>query len=64
MTLDELLRAMVAKRASDLHLQASSPPTGRVAGVLIPFGGGILMRKDTMTLARSLPSADKSEDCE
>ncbi|WP_027481556.1 type IV pilus twitching motility protein PilT [Deinococcus pimensis] len=64
MTLDELLRAMVAKRVSDVHLQAGSPPTGRVDGVLIPFGEGVLMPADTAALARSLLSADQWEDFE
>ncbi|PYE56479.1 type IV pilus twitching motility protein PilT [Deinococcus yavapaiensis] len=64
MTLDELLRTMVGKRASDIHLQAGSPPTGRIDGVLVGFGNSILMPADTVTLARSLLSADQWEDFE
>ncbi len=35
MTLDELLREMVGRRASDVHLQAGSPPMGRIDGQLV-----------------------------
>jgi len=64
MTLDELLRAMVAKRASDIHLQAGSPPSARIDGVLVPFGDSQLMPSDTAALARSLLTADQWEDFE
>ncbi len=36
MTIDELLKDMVEKRASDLHLAVGSPPTYRINGVLAP----------------------------
>ena len=36
MTIDELLKGMVEKQASDLHLAVGSPPTYRIHGVLIP----------------------------
>ncbi|AFZ68305.1 type IV pilus twitching motility protein PilT [Deinococcus peraridilitoris] len=64
MTLDELLRTMVARRASDVHLQAGSAPTARIDGVLVPFGDSVLMPSDTATLARSLLSSDQWEDFE
>ena len=64
MTLDELLRRMVAGRASDIHLQAGSPPTARVDGVLVGFGDAALTPADTATLARTLLSADQWEDFE
>ncbi len=64
MTLDELLRGMVAKRASDIHLQAGSPPTARVDGVLVTSGDNVLKPADTAALARTLLSADQWEDFE
>ncbi len=37
MTIDELLRAAVARGASDLHLKAGAPPMMRVRGALLPL---------------------------
>ena len=62
MTLDELLREMVGRRASDVHLQAGSPPMGRIDGQLVPFGSQPLMPPDTMLLAQSLMNADQWDD--
>ncbi|NTY02317.1 type IV pilus twitching motility protein PilT [Deinococcus sp. JMULE3] len=62
MTLDELLREMVGRRASDVHLQAGSPPMGRIDGQLVPFGTQPLMPPDTMLLAQSLMNADQWDD--
>ena len=62
MTLDELLREMVTRRASDVHLQAGSPPMGRIDGQLVPFGTQPLMPQDTMLLAQSLMNADQWDD--
>ncbi len=64
MTLDELLKQMVAKRASDIHIQAGSPPTGRIDGVLVPFGTQALMPPDTESLAKALLTSDQWEDFE
>ncbi|AWN23121.1 type IV pili twitching motility protein PilT [Deinococcus irradiatisoli] len=64
MNLDELLRQMLARRVSDVHLQAGSPPTGRVDGQLMQFGGQMLMPPDTQALAQSILSADQWEDFE
>jgi len=61
-TLDELLREMVGRRASDVHLQAGSPPMGRIDGQLVPFGTQPLMPPDTMLLAQSLMNADQWDD--
>jgi twitching motility protein PilT len=36
MTIDDLLKGMVEKNASDLHLAVGSPPTYRIHGVLVP----------------------------
>ncbi|ALW88722.1 twitching motility protein PilT [Deinococcus arenae] len=62
MTLDELLREMVGRRASDVHLQAGSPPMGRIDGQLVPFGTQPLMPPDTALLAQSLMNADQWDD--
>ncbi|MFB9992249.1 PilT/PilU family type 4a pilus ATPase [Deinococcus oregonensis] len=64
MTLDELLREMVTRRVSDVHLQAGSPPMGRVDGVLMPFGTQSLMPPDTLKLAQALLTPDQWEDFE
>ncbi|MFC3833300.1 MULTISPECIES: type IV pilus twitching motility protein PilT [Deinococcus] len=64
MTLDELLREMVTRRASDVHLQAGSPPMGRVDGQLVPFGSQALMPPDTQMLAQALMPAEQWEDFE
>ncbi len=37
MTIVDMLKAMVAKRASDIHLQAGAPPMVRIDGKLKPF---------------------------
>jgi len=36
-TIEELLRVMIERRASDLHVSAGSPPRIRIDGVLIPI---------------------------
>ncbi len=36
MQIDELLKLMVDKGASDLHLKVPSPPVFRIDGMLIP----------------------------
>jgi twitching motility protein PilT len=38
MELDELLRIMVERKASDLHLRVGAPPLYRIDGVLAPHG--------------------------
>ncbi|CAM3639885.1 Twitching motility protein PilT [Deinococcus frigens] len=62
MSLDELLREMVDRRTSDIHLQAGSPPMGRVDGHLIPFGTQALMPPNTELLARALMSSEQWDD--
>lgn len=64
MTLDDLLREMLARRASDIHLQVGSPPMGRIDGRLTPFGSDPLLPPDTLALARALLTADQWEDFE
>lgn len=64
MTLDELLREMVSRRASDVHLQVGSPPMGRIDGSLLPFGTQPLTPSDTVALARALLTPEQWEDFE
>lgn len=64
MTLDELLREMVTRRASDVHMQAGSPPMGRIDGQLVPFGTQALMPPDTQMLAQALMTPDQWDDFE
>ncbi|GMA17044.1 type IV pilus twitching motility protein PilT [Deinococcus metallilatus] len=64
MTLDELLREVITRRASDVHLQVGSPPMGRVDGSLLPFGTQALTPSDTVALARALLSPEQWEDFE
>ncbi len=62
MTLENMLREMVQRRVSDVHLQAGSPPMGRIDGQLIPFGTQILMPPDTEMLAQTLMTTDQWDD--
>lgn len=64
MTIGELLRQMVSKRASDVHLQVGSPPTGRVDGKLIRFGDKPLTPSETEALAKALLTGEQWEDFE
>ncbi|MGD0308343.1 MAG: type IV pilus twitching motility protein PilT [Acidobacteriota bacterium] len=55
MNLDTLLRTMVAKGASDLHLKAGAFPHIRVSGELVPLGeSGKLSKEDTLMMAFSI----------
>ena len=64
MTLDDLLTEMVQRRASDVHLQAGSPPMGRIDGALVPFGTEKLMPPDTEALAQAMLTPEQWEDFE
>ena len=35
-TIEELLRVLIERRASDLHISAGSPPRIRIDGILVP----------------------------
>jgi len=63
-TIPELLKAMVARRASDVHLQVGSPPIGRVDGKLVPFASRPFTPEETRTIARTLLNADQWEEFE
>ncbi|MFC6590991.1 type IV pilus twitching motility protein PilT [Deinococcus lacus] len=64
MTIDELLEQMLKAGASDVHLQAGSPPMGRVNGDLTPFGSYVLTPANTESYAKALLSEDLWEDFE
>ncbi len=49
-TLEDLLKHMVEKNASDLHLSAGSPPRIRIDGELNPVGEDMLSPDDTQRL--------------
>jgi twitching motility protein PilT len=50
----DLLQVMIKHRASDLHLQAGSPPIVRIDGDLIPIGNRSLSDKDCKGLLFSI----------
>ncbi len=55
LNIDELLKAAVAKRGSDLHLKVGSPPTVRVDGHLEPLDPSIrLTQEDAVAVAFSI----------
>ena len=54
--INELFKAMIERKASDLHLAVQSPPTFRVNSVLIPDGGAPLTFDDVKTMVYSLLS--------
>lgn len=64
MHLNDLLRDMIAQRASDVHLQTGSPPMARIDGNLTPFGSQMLLPPDTQGFAQTILSADQWEDFE
>lgn len=63
-TIVELLKTMVSRRASDVHLQVGSPPTGRVDGKLVPFANRNLAPEETKTIAKTLLNPEQWEEFE
>lgn len=62
MTMDDLLREMVAAGASDLHLKAGSPPGYRVDGNLVPQPQyGYLAPEHTWHLAQQIMTEEQQE---
>lgn len=62
MTLDELLKYMVEKESSDLHVTVGIPPMIRRFGELQPVEGtSILTSKDTEKLAHSIITEDQKQ---
>lgn len=62
MTVDDMLKAMIERGASDIHLQAGSPPAIRVNGELKFQPGPPLKPKDTEVAARYLLGDDRFEE--
>lgn len=59
-SLDDLLRAAVARGGSDLHLKAGAIPLLRIAGKLVPLStAGRLQPQDTVRLAEQFLSASQ-----
>jgi twitching motility protein PilT len=62
MNLDTLLRVMVAKGASDLHLKVGCFPHLRINGELVPLGDqGKLDKEDSLMMAFSIMSNKQKE---
>ena len=64
MTIVELLKTMVSRRASDIHLHVGSAPTGRVDGKLVAFANRTFTPEDTKTIARNLLTPEQWEEFE
>ncbi|HKI59169.1 MAG TPA: PilT/PilU family type 4a pilus ATPase [Trueperaceae bacterium] len=62
MRIADLLRSMVAKGASDVHLQAGAPPHMRIDGELMPFEGvPALTPEQTEQIALAMMSESQRE---
>ena len=48
------LKKMIEVGGSDLHVKANAVMRARINGNIIPFGGGILTKKDALTFAKEL----------
>lgn len=69
MDIHELLKIMVEKDASDLHMKVGSPPTLRINGKLCPLEGySALTPKDTKEMVDSITTDEQKkrfeEECE
>ncbi len=60
----DLLKTMVSRNASDVHLQVGSPPIGRVDGKLVQFGTQPMLPDQTMIIAKTLLNAEQWEEFE
>ncbi len=57
--MEQLLKEMVTRRASDLHLTSGSPPFMRIDEDLTPLDGAVLSNNDTRVLSYSLLTPDQ-----
>ncbi|MBI5093201.1 MAG: type IV pilus twitching motility protein PilT [Candidatus Hydrogenedentes bacterium] len=57
-----LLRMLIDREGSDLHLAVDNPPVGRVHGHLQFFGDDILTPDDTERLMKSIASVDNQQE--
>jgi twitching motility protein PilT len=59
LSMEELLQMLVAKKGSDLHITAGSPPKARINGSLIDLTDEKLAPKDTQRLLYSVLDSDQ-----
>jgi twitching motility protein PilT len=59
-----MLKAMVASRASDIHIQVGAPPTVRVDGKIRPFGQKALTPQDTEAFIRMILTHEQVQELE
>ncbi|MEK7795600.1 MAG: type IV pilus twitching motility protein PilT [Candidatus Hydrogenedentota bacterium] len=57
-----LLRMLIDREGSDLHLAVENPPVGRVHGHLVHFGDEPLRPEDTERLMKSIASVDNQQE--
>ncbi len=57
-----LLRMLIDREGSDLHLAVDNPPVGRVHGRLVFFGEDPLTPEDTERLMKSIASVDNQQE--
>ncbi len=57
-----LLRMLIDREGSDLHLTVDNPPVGRVHGHLQFFGDNTLTAEDTERLMKSIASVDNQQE--
>jgi len=57
-----LLRMLIDRDGSDLHLAVDNPPVGRVHGRLTYFGDDVLTAEDTERLMKSIASVDNQQE--
>jgi twitching motility protein PilT len=61
MNMDEMLRVVVERQASDLHLKAGSPPVLRIHGALTPYGDGRLTPEDMQQALEQITTRERRE---
>src|SRR3990172_7635224 len=64
MNLHEMLKEMVDRGASDLHLTTGAPPTLRLHGLMLPLGESPLTQAETKSLAYSVLTAAQKQQFE
>lgn len=57
-----LLRMLIDREGSDLHLAVGNPPSGRVHGSIIHFGSTPLTPEDNERLMKSIASVDNQQE--
>ncbi len=57
-----LLRMLIDREGSDLHLAVDNPPCGRVHGSIQHFGNVPLSSEDTERLMKSIASVDNQRE--